>query len=110
MSDEQTLLAVIAAIYLADCLYWIPRNGLGFTHWLGKLWRLHSPSAIAGNDRGGLGFVNPVPPLGLASRGVGWTISISERGVFSYTAASFNPGGRIARKVIFREWSRIEKV
>jgi hypothetical protein len=110
MSDEQTLLAVIAAIYLADCLYWIPRNGLGFARWLGKFWRLHSPSTIAGNDRGALGFANPQPPLGLASRGVGWTFSISERGIFSYTGASFNPGGRIERKAVFWEWSRIEKV
>jgi hypothetical protein len=110
MSDEQTLLAVIAAIYLADCLFWIPRNGLGFTRWLGKFWNIRVPSTIVGNDRGALGFANPLPPLGLATRAAGWTISISERGVFSYASAAFNPGGRAPQKAIFYEWSKIESV
>jgi hypothetical protein len=110
MSDEQTLLAVIAVIYLADCLFWIPRSGLGFTRWVGKNWRIREPSTTMGNDRGALGFANPLPPLGVASRGVGWTISISEHGVFSYVAAAFNAGGRPRQNAVFWEWSKITSV
>lgn len=110
MSDEQTLLAVIAIIYLIDCLFWIPRNGLGFTRWLAKSWRIREPSTTIGNERGALGFANPLPPLGLATRGAGWTISISEHGVFSYTSAGFNPGGRPREKAVFWEWSKITAV
>jgi hypothetical protein len=110
MSDEQTLLAVIAVIYLADCLFWIPHNGLGFTHWLGKVWNIRGPSTILGNDRGALGLANPLPPLGIATRGIGWPISISERGIFSYTSAAINPSGRLTQKAAFWEWSRIEKI
>lgn len=110
MSDEQTLLAVIAVIYLIDCLFWIPRHGIGFTRWLGQFWRIREPSTTIGNDRGGLGFANPLPPLGLATRGAGWTISISEHGVFSYTSAGFNPGGRPRQNAVFWEWPKITSV
>jgi hypothetical protein len=110
MSDEQRLLAVIAAIYLADCIYWIPRSGLGFTRWLGKFWRFHGPSMIFGNQSGALGFANPLPPLGLATRGIGWTISISKEGIFSYTSAGFNSGGRPAQKTVFAKWSEIKSI
>lgn len=110
MSDEQTLLAVIAVIYLVDCLFWIPRNGLGFTRWVGKRWRMREPSTTIGNDRGALGFANPLPPLGLATRGAGWTISISEQCVFSYTSAGINPGGRLRQKAAFWEWPQIKAV
>jgi hypothetical protein len=110
MSDEQTLLAVIAVIYLIDCLFWIPRSGLGFTRWLGKSWRIREPSTTIGNDRGALGLANPLPPLGLATRAAGWTISISEHGVFSYTSAGFNPGGRPRQKSVFWAWPKITSI
>src|SRR4051812_41022998 len=110
MSDEQTLLAVIAAIYLADCNFWIPRNGLGFTRWLGKFWNLRAPSGFLGNERGALGFANPLPPLGLASRAVGWTISVSESGIFPAVNASFNPGVCRVEDGKFVTWSQIDKV
>jgi len=83
MSDEQTLLAVLVVIYLVDCVYWVPRSGLSVTNWLSKRWTLRFPSAIVGNERGALGFANPLPPLGLASRCLGLTISIAHEGIFS---------------------------
>jgi hypothetical protein len=110
MSDEQTLLAVIAAIYLADCIYWIPRQGVSFTRWLGKFWEPIAPSTTLGNERGAIGFANPLPPLGLATRAVGWTISISAQGVFSYISAAFNSGGSRPQKAVFIAWSQIQKV
>ena len=110
MSDEQTLLAVIVVIYLIDCLFWIPRDGLGFTRWVGKFWNIREPSTTVGNERGGLGFTNPLPPLGVGTRGVGWTISISERGIFSYTSAGFNPGGRARQKPVVFAWDKITAV
>lgn len=68
MSDEQTLLAVLVVIYLADCVYWVPRTGLSVTRWIGPTWKLRFPSAILGNQMGAIGFANPLPPLGVASR------------------------------------------
>jgi hypothetical protein len=73
MSDEQTLLVVIAVIYLADCVFWIPRQGFGFTRWISGKWNVRRPSVLIGNHRGGIGFVNPFPPLGLATRAAGRT-------------------------------------
>jgi hypothetical protein len=110
MSDEQTLLAVIAAIYLADCIFWIPRNGLGFTRWPGKFWDLRAPSTFLGNERGAIGFANPLPPLGLASRAVGWTISLSEHGIFSSVNTAINPGVRRAENETFIAWTEIQKI
>src|SRR5205085_4395340 len=86
------------------------RNGLGFTRWVGKFWNLREPSTIAGNDRGALDFANPLPPLGVASRAAGWTISISEYGIFSYSSAGFNPGGRPRQRSAFFGWETIKSV
>lgn len=110
MSDEQTLLAVIAAIYLADCVFWIPRNGLGFTRWVGAVWNLRQPSTILGNDRGALAFANPLPPLGIATRGAGWTISIMEQGIGSCAGGNFYAGVRGPQEAFFYKWAQIEKI
>src|SRR4051812_1304816 len=97
MSDEQTLLAVIAAIYLADCVYWIPRNGLSFTRWIGKHWNLRAPSTIVGNTRGALALANPIPPLGVATRAVGFGFSIAEAGLAGTFAINWSEIKTIAR-------------
>src|SRR5687767_6612395 len=82
MSDEQTLLAVLVAIYLIDCLFWIPRSGFGFTNWRGKFWNIRIPSEILGNSRGAIAFANPLPPLGLATRTQPFPILMSPEGIF----------------------------
>lgn len=82
MSDELQLLAVIIAIYLADCLYWIPRDGVALTRSFGA-WRLCWPSQIFGNDRGGVALANPLPPFGAVSRSLPSPISAGPEGVLS---------------------------
>lgn len=71
MSDNQSLLAILAVIYLADCIYWVPRAGLSVTRWIGPKWKLRDPSATFGNQKGAIALANPLPPLGVASRCAG---------------------------------------
>lgn len=110
MSDEQTLLAVIAVIYLADCLYWIPRNGLAFSKWIGANWKTRQGSALLGNPRGGFSLANPLPPLGIVTRSIGWTISISPEGACSFYAADIANSGRPPQVGAFFSWPQINKI
>lgn len=100
MSDEQTLLAVIAAIYLADCIYWIPRDGLGVTQWVSAFWRIHFPSPLLGNDRGAISFAHPFPPLGLAIRTQGWPVAMSPRGISSFDWSQIKRIEREDKKIL----------
>lgn len=109
MSDEQRLLAILIVIYLADCLWWIPRHGLGLSRWVGAFWHLRWPSRSLGNDRGGVSLANPLPPLGLVSRIQGWPISLSPEGVFSYVSAGF-AGSRPPQVAASFDWDAIRAV
>ena len=62
MSDEGWLLIVLVAIYLADCLRWVPEGGGVFVKsWGGWRWRTGSRSL--GTAKGGFVFGWPLPPL-----------------------------------------------
>jgi hypothetical protein len=110
MSDEQTLLAVIAVIYLADCIYWIPGSGLSITSWFGLPWKLRYPSSLLGNQRGAIGLANPLPPLGLATRCQGLTVSIAPEGILSCVSAEIAPGRRPPQTANAFRWSEIKSV
>jgi hypothetical protein len=101
MSDEQTLLAVLAAIYLIDCVYWVPHSALSVTRWFRNPWKLRFPSSVLGNQRGVLGLANPLPPLGMGCRCVGWPIAISLEGAYSAQTGIFLPWSEI--KLIERD-------
>lgn len=110
MSDELTLLAAITVIYLADCVYWIPRNGLAFSKWISARWKLRSGSTFLGNPRGGVSLANPLPPLGIVSRSIGWTISIAPSGVYSFYAADIANSGRPPQVGAWFPWPQVAKI
>jgi hypothetical protein len=109
MSDEVRLLAVIVIIYLADCLYWIPRNGIALTKSFG-LWRVRWPSLIFGNDRGAIALANPLPPFGLAARALPSPVSFGPEGVLSYAAPMLAQSDRLRQATKFFLWTEIKSV
>ena len=64
MSDLELLFLVLAVIYGWECTCWLKHGGLGVRTWLGRYWRMVQPSNLLGNQRGGLIFAHPLPPLG----------------------------------------------
>lgn len=92
MSDVEWLFAVLAAIYVWECLCWIPRGTVAFRNVWGSKWHLSHPGMLAGNQRGALVPVFPLPPLGRIATAVQFPVSLSRNTAYSFVAASVNPG------------------
>ncbi len=110
MGDLEGLLLVVAAIYLAECVVWVPRGAVVFHRYWIKTWRLLHPSAVIGNERGGLFLANPLPPFGTVLVSPQFMLSLSPEAAYSYTAACINPNWRpvqLARHVF---WEAIQSV
>jgi hypothetical protein len=61
MTDAQSLLVVAALIYLSDCAVWLPRDAVAVVIPICGRPFVRTPSAWAGNDRGGLAFTTLLP-------------------------------------------------
>src|SRR5947199_254181 len=66
MGELESLLLVLALIYLSECLVWVRRGALAIRNWRGRNSRIVDPGALLGNQRGGFLLANPLPPLGNA--------------------------------------------
>jgi hypothetical protein len=110
MGDLEGLLLVVAAIYLAECVVWVPRGAVVFHRYWIKTWRLLHPSAVIGNDRGGLFLANPLPPLGTILLSRQFMVSLSPEAAYSYTAASINPNWRPIQLARHVGWEAILSV
>ena len=80
IGEGETLLFVLILLYLSECLIWVKRESVAFVSaW--RRWRLASPSSWLGNARGGLLFLNPLPPSGKVFLSHLSPVSISPSGV-----------------------------
>lgn len=94
MSDGQTLLLVLALLYLAECLFWA-RLGAGVLRSLtGRKWSLVFDSGLPGNDRGNLHWASPVPFGGRVLMARGLPFAFSPAGVLAFHPACPNAAGR----------------
>jgi hypothetical protein len=80
IGEGETLLFVLILLYLSECLIWVKRESVAFlSGW--RRWRLTTPSSWLGNARGGILFLNPLPPGGKILLSHLSPISISPSGV-----------------------------
>jgi hypothetical protein len=61
MSDAQSLLVILALIYVSDCLIWLRRDGVAVVITFRGRAIVRRPSSWAANDRGGLAFTTLLP-------------------------------------------------
>ncbi|MCP5539944.1 MAG: hypothetical protein H7A52_07325 [Akkermansiaceae bacterium] len=112
MTDGETLLLVLALIYLSDCLVWVGQAAWAFTgFWT---WRLEARRASIhfAALRGGFSTLNPLPPLGTVFLGQVWPLSLGEKGVAPWSRQSPNPGPAVlpAPGAKFVPWDAIQRV
>lgn len=80
IGEGETLLFILILLYLSECLIWVKRESVAFVSgW--RRWRLTTPSSWLGNARGGILFLNPLPPSGKVLLSHLSPISISPAGV-----------------------------
>ncbi len=94
MSDLELLFLVLAVVYAWECAPWLRRGSVAFRTWFGRRWRPVHPGTLLGNQRGGLVFAHPLPPLGSVLIGNQFPLSLSPEALLAYVAPSVNPGGR----------------
>jgi hypothetical protein len=103
MSDLELLFLALAVIYGLECACWVRRGSVVFLTWLGRQWRVAHPGTLLGNQRGGVIFAHPLPPLGTLLAANQFPLSLSPDAVLAYVALSINPGGRpIQTEELFR--------
>lgn len=110
MSDLQWLFLIVAILYGWECLCWLRRGSVAFVCWFGKSWRLSHPGTLAGNQRGGFVFAQPLPPLGCFLTSTQFPASLSPDGILLYVATDVNPGGRPAQSGQFLAFDQIRKI
>jgi len=110
MGDLESLLLVLAAIYLTECMVWVRRGAVAFRGFWSRNWRLRHPEGVLANQRGAIVFANPLPPLDTVFVSAQFPVSLSADGVYSYTAASINPGWRPPQLARFVRFSDLRSV
>ena len=115
MGDLESLLLVLVALYLAECLVWLRRGAVGFFNVWGlrrTRWSLRHPGGTLANQHGAVTFANPLPPLGTIFFGQQAPLSLAAEAAFAHTAACLNPTWRptqTARLVRFDEIKSITR-
>lgn len=94
MGELESLLLILALIYLSECLVWVRRGALAFQTWWGRDFSVLHPGSLFSNQRGGLVLANPLPPLGAVFFCQLFPLSVSPEGVFAYSAACLNAAER----------------
>ncbi len=94
IGEGETLLFILVLLYLSECLIWVKRESVVFVSASGKSWRLVRPSAWLGNARGGLLFLNPLPPGGRVFLSHLSPVSLSPSGVCAFNLQTLHFEGR----------------
>lgn len=113
MGDVESLLLVLVAIYLAECIVWVRRGSVLFINWWGGgRWTVRQPGGTLANQHGAALLVNPLPPLGTIFAGHQPAVSVTVEGVLDHTTACLNPtwrppsSGKLVRFNEIREIAR----
>src|SRR5262245_12903478 len=90
MGEVDSLWVALTAIYLLECVVWVPRGSLLLVRRWGQKCSIQHPGAAFGNARGAVLLAHPFPPFGAAFQARPWLVSLSAQGVLSWTAACLN--------------------
>lgn len=94
ISDGQTLLFILALLYLTECLIWVKKQSVAFVSNSGKRWRVTTPKSWLGNANGGMLLLNPLPPPGRVFLSHLLPVSISPAGVCALNSQTLPWGAR----------------
>ena len=107
MNDIQFLFAILGGLYLWECACWLRRGGVACSTWLGRVWRLHHPAVMFGNQNGGFILAPPFPPLGSTLIAYQSPCSLGPDGVLWFVASNVNPGWRPHQSARFFDWKSL---
>ncbi|MBI5367695.1 MAG: hypothetical protein HZA54_11710, partial [Planctomycetes bacterium] len=107
MGDNETLLAILAALCLVECGLWLRRDTVLFASAWGGPSRPRHPWAVLGNRSTGLFLGNPLPPFGSALPCPAWPLSATPEAVLGWVATTTDPAGRSAQGERCLRWEEV---
>ena len=110
MGDLESLLLVIAAIYLTECAVWVRRSSMAAQAGWGGQWRLRHPGVVWGNAHGAVVLANPLPPLGTVLLSHPFPVSLSPQAMLSFTAICLDAGGRPPQTARWLKYSEAQTI
>lgn len=110
MTDLELLFLVLAIIYTWECAWWAKRDAVGFRTWLGLRWKAVHPGRLLGNQRGGLVFAQPLPPLGTLLTSNSWPLSVSSEAVLAYVPPAIDPANRVPQTEALVRFDQIQTI
>ncbi len=110
MGESESLLLVLALIYLSECLVWVPRGALAFASWRGVVFGLRHSGALLANQRGGLRLSNPLPPLGTVLILPDFPLSLAPDTLFAYSSVCLDPIGRPWQSARYLPFKQVRQV
>jgi hypothetical protein len=110
MGDLESLLLVIAAIYLTECAVWVRRSSVAAQTGWGRQWRLRHPGVVWGNAHGAVVMANPLPPLGTVLLSHPFPVSLSSQAVLSFAAVCLDAGGRPPQAARWLKYSETQTI
>jgi hypothetical protein len=96
ISDGQTLLLILALLYLTECLIWVKKQSVAFVSPFPRRWRIAAPISWLGNANGAMLILNPLPPPGRVFLSHLMPVSISPSGVCAFNSQTLPSGVRPA--------------
>jgi len=84
IGEGPTLLFILLLLYLSECVIWVKRESVAFVSAWGRRWRLVVPPSWMGNAKGGILFLNPLPPGGRVFLTHLSPVSISPSGICAF--------------------------
>jgi hypothetical protein len=110
MTDEQALFALLAAVYLFECVIWMRREGVAFRRGWTPSAKIVAGTHLPGTARWGAFFSSILPPLrGTLVTQLG-PLSASPEGVLGCVSQAFNPGARPPRGTRYVSFDAIRPV
>lgn len=105
MAELHLLSLVLVLLYLSECVAWVPRGSVALRANCAGGFRVVNPSRLFGNERGGLVFLNPLPPLCTYFVCPNYELCLSARAIYCFPVgwndAAVPPAARGGRCVRF---------
>lgn len=112
MTDGQTFLLVFIAIYLSDCLVWLPASGYAVIAYSRRRFVVRRSAVFFEALRKGFVVLQPLPPFGAVFAGQAWPVSMDSSGLAPFSRENPNPGPEIPRLpwAVPLRWEEIQSI
>lgn len=110
MSDGESILLVLALLYLWECGHWVWRDRLALLPSFGGDWQPVPPAPALGDHRTGLVPVSLLPPWGTPILCDPWRVSLGQHGVYAWVPHSPQSDSPARQSESWLRWDDIRTV